>query len=152
MQKPLNYYPEKARITISLTLYQTVRHLQVQIKYGFFIRRDNFRFSNWKSCQVVFFISGLTIKCQKRWFNKIQQRTVIPLWDHLKSDEVNFNARFDFKKRDSISERLEVWVDSRRRSISAVSARLKWLKIKQMYVTAVLIKLNLNSEIESRYV
>ena len=41
----LNCYPEKARITISLTLYQTVRHKQVQIKYGFFIHPDNFSFA-----------------------------------------------------------------------------------------------------------
>ena len=55
----LNCYPENARITISLTLYQTVRHKQVQIKYGFFIHRDNFSFA--KRVQWLF-IDDLTFE------------------------------------------------------------------------------------------
>ena len=87
--KPINYYLEKARITISLTLYQTVRHEQVLIKYGYFIHRDNFSFEKrvkW------FFISDLTLKGQKvliQW-NSATNWTL--LLGHLRSNRVKFNA------------------------------------------------------------
>ena len=42
----------KAQITISLIPLQTVRHWQVQIKYGFFIHRDNFSFLSLKNVSI----------------------------------------------------------------------------------------------------
>ena len=155
MRKPLNYYPEKTRITISLTLYQTVRHWQVQIKYGFLYPPRQFQIFQTENRVKWFFINDLTLKCQKRWFNEIQQRSVTPLWDHLRSDEVKLNARLVHTIIDtsftvlwllSISESTEIWailygLTQHERSISTVSARLsKWLEIKQMYITAALIK------------
>lgn len=121
-------------------------------------------FSNWKSCQVVFY-KWSYIKMSKAL---IQWNSATNCDTFVRSLEVRRGQiqcaigshhhwyfiycsmiTCDFRK--VRTSNLEVWpilygLTQHERSISTVSARLsKWLKIKQMFITAALIKLNLNS-------